>query len=902
MRDVWQFLLLGLGTSAAYVLAAQGMVLIHRGSGVVNFAQAAFAMLGAYGTWEAQKAGLPGGLALVAGVLVAAAGGALLHLAVMRRLEGASQLSRVIATLGAAIVVQTALSLHYSDDTLFPRQLFLDSSTTVFGVKVSSYYLAIFGIAVVLTAALWAVYRFTLFGLQTSAVAENRRGAAALGRSPERVGLINWALGAAVAGLAGGLVTPVIGLSVTTLSLLLLPALAAGLLGSFTSFWLALLGGLIIGVGQSELTRYDVGQGWSDAFPFLIVLAVLVFRSRTLPERNQVQARLPGIGSGRIRLPAVIGATVVVGVLAGQLTGDGPGAMIFSATTAVLLLSSVVVTGYAGQVSLAQLALAGIGAFASARLAGTQGFTFWEALIAGIVITLPVGAIVGLPALRARGVNLAIVTLGLALVINSVVLSNDKYTGGLAGTVVPAPSFFGIDLDPTLYPNRYAVLCVVLFALAAVLVANLRRGRIGRQLIAVRGNERAAVALGINVTAIKLYAFTVGSGLAALGGALMAFRSSNVLFSEYGVLSGISLLGFIVVGGIGYIGGSVFGALLATGGIATWVFGSLVSNVDDWLALLAGVGVIVTIMLQPDGVAGQMANDLGKRLPRRRDTMLPEAVKPERRPESVLEVSGLGKRFGGVVALDDVSFSVRSGEIVGLIGPNGAGKTTTIDAISGHTRGYAGSIALDGQALDGSSPTRRSRAGVGRSFQSLELFEDLSIEDNLRVAAEQPSARTYLTDLVRPGRRPLTPVAVAAVREFELADDLGRRPSELSYGRRRLVGIARAVAGTPNVLLLDEPAAGLDERESRELSTLLRRLADEWNFAILLVEHDVNLVMSISDRVVALDFGRVIASGAPDEVRRSPAVIEAYLGGEHADPPAPPTPPTAPRGSAQVAR
>jgi ABC-type branched-subunit amino acid transport system ATPase component len=230
-----------------------------------------------------------------------------------------------------------------------------------------------------------------------------------------------------------------------------------------------------------------------------------------------------------------------------------------------------------------------------------------------------------------------------------------------------------------------------------------------------------------------------------------------------------------------------------------------------------------------------------------------------------------------VIALDDFSLTIPPGQVTGLIGPNGAGKTTFIDAVTGFTK-YSGEILIDGRDLRRSSARQRAQAGLGRSFQSLELFDDLTVADNLRVAADKRTTWSYLGDLVHPASTSLSPAAVAAVREFALGPDLDRRPSELSFARRRMVGIARTIAASPGVMLLDEPAAGLDEVESRELGTLVRRLATEWNLAILLVEHDIELVMRVCDEVAVLDFGRKIAQGTPEEIRGDPSVIAAYLG------------------------
>jgi ABC-type branched-subunit amino acid transport system ATPase component len=244
-----------------------------------------------------------------------------------------------------------------------------------------------------------------------------------------------------------------------------------------------------------------------------------------------------------------------------------------------------------------------------------------------------------------------------------------------------------------------------------------------------------------------------------------------------------------------------------------------------------------------------------------------------------LVVENLTVRFGAVSAVAGISFAVAPGEVVGLIGPNGAGKTTVIDAVTGFVRANSGSITLGGQAIEKASATQRAKLGLRRSFQSLELFEDLSVEDNVRAGADTgASPLSWLTDLFWPGTHPLSSTAAAAIQNFELRDDLDALPEQLAYGKRRLVGIARAVASGPSIVMLDEPAAGLDETESMELAALIRRLADDHGMGVLLVEHDVPLVMSACDRIVCIDFGQVIADGSPEEIRADAAVVAAYLG------------------------
>jgi ABC-type branched-subunit amino acid transport system ATPase component len=238
----------------------------------------------------------------------------------------------------------------------------------------------------------------------------------------------------------------------------------------------------------------------------------------------------------------------------------------------------------------------------------------------------------------------------------------------------------------------------------------------------------------------------------------------------------------------------------------------------------------------------------------------------------------IGVRFGGTVAVDGVSMTLQPGEVVGLIGPNGAGKTTLIDVATGFVQPTSGEVLLDGRIISAVSAQQRVHLGVARAWQSLELFSVMTVEENLRTAAERGTLRAYLSDLVWPRRRPLPDMARAAIRIFGLQDVLQAYPDSLPYATRRLVGIARAVAAGPSVLLLDEPAAGLDERSTRELSVLIRKLARQWGIAVLLVEHDVAMVMDTCDRVVAVEFGREIVTGTPEVVRSHPRVIEAYLG------------------------
>ena len=364
-------------------------------------------------------------------------------------------------------------------------------------------------------------------------------------------------------------------------------------------------------------------------------------------------------------------------------------------------------------------------------------------------------------------------------------------------------------------------------------MANLRRSRTGRRLVAVRTNERAAASLGISVVGVKLFAFSVSAGIAAVAGILVAFSFPTIRYEGFNVFESINAVGNAVIGGLGFVLGAAVGALSAVGGLGTEALERWI-DLGAWAPVVGSVLVIVILLANQNGAADSLVRRLGplaRRLrlgPRPRPVPALPEVELEEVVPAPLTVRDLTVRFGTVVAVDDVSFEVGPGEVVGLIGPNGAGKTTVIDAVTGFVKPATGSISLGDRPIEKLRPNRRAALGLRRSFQSLELFEDLDVEDNIRAGAEQGvSRRTWVTDLFWPGVHSLSSTAIAAIRGFALEDELHARPEELSFGRRRLVGIARSVASGPSVVLLDEPAAGLDEGESRELAGLIRRLAEE---------------------------------------------------------------------------
>ena len=910
------YMVLGLAAGSVYSMTAFGTILVYRGSGVVNFAGGALATVGTFVFYDlADQDHVPWPVAMVAGTLVSGLLGAATYLLVMKPMRKTSSLTRTIATLGVFVIVNAALLIAEPSSELNVRSFYPSGAWHVATGLVLGYnQLILLAISVFTAISLSMFWGRTMFGLRTTAVAENQRSASALGISPDVVATVNWFLGCGLAGLAGVLLVPILGLQIATITTLLFPSLAAALVGRMDRFLPALVGGLAIGIGESLVAGYfPTTPGLTVVVPFAGVLGLMLLRGQGIPSRGYLRDRLPEVGKGRVRpVPFLIALAALLGVAWG-FGPDYANAMIVTAGTAIVLLSVVLVTGYAGQISLCQFALGGIGAFVTGRLVAAFHVPLLLAIVLAILVALAAGVMVGVPALRSRGVSLAVLTLGFAIVLQELVFDNSSLVGIFGDSIGPL-RIFGFDLDASIYPARYATFAIIVFLLLALLVAKVRRGTLGRRLLAVRGSERAAAALGINVYAAKLFAFSLGAGIAAIGGMVLAFQLPTLVYSSsYDYSLSINALVYTVIGGLGFLAGPIISsASVAPGGLVYQLLDFLRQGHDELLMLIGGIGMILVLWSAPDGMAKQMSDQLTavRRVLRARlllrlsrlsaapgdGTSIPvRGARPsapgatasgqtaERVPPQSLTIRDLAVSFGGVRALDGVSVDLHPGEILGLIGPNGAGKTTLIDAITGFVNVSRGSIELNGRRLEGMSVAKRSRCGVQRSFQNLELFEDLTVYENLQVACDPRGTGRYITDLILPRKSLLSARAEQIVSLFDLEKDLTRKVRELPYGRRRLCAIARAAAATASVLLLDEPAAGLGGVEVAEVSRLVTELAKQHGVAVLIIEHNIDLIMEICDRVVVLDFGKQIAHGTPTQVRSDPRVLEAYMGEEVKD-------------------
>jgi sulfate-transporting ATPase len=812
---------------------------------------------------------------------------------VYRPLRHAPPLAKAVASLGVLVVLQGAMANRMGTTPAIVKAIYPTNAWSWQGVNIPSdrvyFALTIVGLTLVITA----LYRWTRFGLDTRAVAESETGAYVSGISPDRIALLNWMLAAAVTGAAGILIAPLSPVVPSTYTLYVVPALAAAVVGRFQYLIPTVIAGIGIGMIQAWLVYLSGKYSWMPAsgvgeiVPLVVMLIALLATGRAMPERGAVlRSHLGRAPRPRTYVVPIIFGTIVGTVALFVSSGGWRVAVIVSMIYGILALSLIVVTGYAGQVSLAQLALAGVGAFMLSYLTVDWGVPFPIAPLLAATAAAVVGVLVGLPALRLRGLTLGVVTLALAAGIEAIWFRNSDFVNSF-GNNVKAPKIFGLDLGIGVgaeFPRReFGFMCLVVLVLVAFGVARLRTSAFGSAMLAVRANERSAAGIGVNVVFVKVVSFAIASFIAGIAGCLLAYRQSIVTWETFAAIAGLTIVSTAYLSGITSVFGGVQAGIIGAGGFIFYALSQLFNVTGDTFIIVTGILLIFTLMRNPEGVAvinHELADKFWAWQARRKRAKLPVAATPPapapvtRTPPTaetpiVLEVEGLTVQYGGVVAVSDAALRVPAGAIVGLIGPNGAGKTSAIDAITGFAKA-SGTVTLDGTRIDALPTHQRVRRGLARTFQQLELYDDLTVEENVSAAAfgVRGEARRGAV------QRALDLVGIAELRERDAGD--------LSQGQRQLVSIARACAADPKVILLDEPAAGLDTTESRWLGDRIRNISANGT-GIMLVDHDVALVLDICDYIYVLDFGEVIAEGDPAHVRSNRAVADAYLGHAHGE-------------------
>lgn len=644
----------GLGTGAVYALLAIGLVVTYRGSGVINLAHGALAGWSAYVFYDLRANGryplvVPGPwrnvtfgagqrptfvTALLITLVTAVVIGLVIHALVYRPLRASPALAKVVASVGVMLYLQSMITVRFESGTaLLPKVLPGGTFHLTDRILLAHDALWLLIGAGLLAAGLTAASRRTRVGLATLAASESEKGAVLLGYDPERLGAVSWVMASVLAGVVGVLAAPLFELSPLLFTQLLVPALGAGLVARFASIPAAAVAAVAIGAGQAMLSPLQQDVGWlprvglRDGAVFVTIVVAMVLVGKRLPTRGTVErGRLAAVAPAthRTRSPVIVAGATIIGFVV--LPSEWGSALLTSVIFTSLALSLVVLTGYVGQTSLAQAAIAGIAGFALSRLTERFGVPFPLAPLLAALVATAFGVLVGVPALRVRGVNLAIVTLAGGIALSELLFKNPSFVGDVrtGGAKVRPPHLGPLDLglqtagDP--YRPHFGVFVTVVVALLALAVANLRRAATGRAMLAVRGNENAAAAAGVNVAATKLMAFGVSSFIAGVGGTLLAYRFGSISDASFGLFASLTLLAFAYVGGITSVAGALVAGAVCAGGIGFKAMDSLWAHAGvrfgRWELVVGAVGLVVTAVKNPDGLAATGALVLRRRTAR----------------------------------------------------------------------------------------------------------------------------------------------------------------------------------------------------------------------------------------------------------------------------------------------
>jgi ABC-type branched-subunit amino acid transport system ATPase component/ABC-type branched-subunit amino acid transport system permease subunit len=915
----------GVISGMVFGLLAIGIVLVYRATRVINFAVGNMGVVGAgLIALLVINYHVPFWLAVIAGLLAGTAYGAIIDLVVIRRLFDAPRVIVLVATIGVA---QLSLAILVGYPQIEPSGLpfpkAIGATHTIGSVDIAGPELAILIVVPIVALLLaWFLGRTTV-GKSVKASAENRDLARLAGISPKRVSTMVWAIAGALATLSLSLVAAQAGTADNLAALgpaTLVRALAAAVIAGMTSFWRAFVAGIAIGVVQALITFNFLDQpGLTDFLVLVAVLIAVYFQSRQqsgetenvlfVPKRRPIPPRLAdrwwAKHFDRLGFVALGVVAVVVPIIVSQ-----PSRHLLYTTILVFALAGLsltILTGWLGQVSLGQMAFAGIGAFLAAgfhrgitvtigigntRLfdAAVQPLAFGPSILLAAVVTALIAAIIGLGALRVRGLLLAVSTFAFAEAASQFLYNQPILSGGFAQAVpFPRDDFFGLNVDSQ---RSYYFVVLAVVALWLLITARLRRTGVGRTTIGVRDNPWGAAAYTVRSTRVKLRAFALAGLMAGMAGALLAGATQQVQFEQfYTVEDSLALVSIVVIGGLGSVAGPFLGAL--------WVIGlpSFFPGNDVVPLLTSSIGLLFLLLYFPGGFVqiAYGAKDTflawcDRRLgPSEAEAPAARATVPVRSARPAVETTApalqtrdVSVHYGGIAAVDQVSIEVGADEVVGLIGTNGAGKSTLMNAIGGFIPSR-GVVELFGQPISSASAVVRARHGLGRTFQAATLFPELTVRETVQLALE---AR---------GRTGLIAASLCLPRSLRLerrrrteADEiigflgLGRYAqayiADLSTGTRRIVELAGLLALDARLLCLDEPTAGLAQRETEAFGPLIGEIRSELGAAVLVIEHDMPLIMGVSDRVYCLELGRIIAEGPPEEVRRDAAVIASYLG------------------------
>jgi ABC-type branched-subunit amino acid transport system ATPase component/ABC-type branched-subunit amino acid transport system permease subunit len=912
-------------------LIAMGIVLVYRSTRVINFAVGdlgvpAAALLGSM----AGAHGWPYWPAFIAAILVGTLAGAVVELTVIRRLFHAPRVIVLVATIGVAQLaraVTLALPEYNTGVAQFQFPIPITGEWHLrSGIVLRSGQVMALIIVPLITVALWWLLGHTAFGESVRASVANPDLARLTGINPKMISTAVWA----ISGFLSATAVILISTESQTSDLIsvgpntLLRGMAAALVGRMVSFPKAVIAAVVIGIVDQVLVfNYPDNNGLVQFLLFLAVIVLVAQRSRTAdagtesfqfaPRHHVVSDRLRDLWWVR-RLPQFVGALAIAfAIVLPLVLTESAKHLTFSQVLAFALcaVSVTVLTGWAGQLSLGQMAFAGIGALSAAALVRGAHFTFglWGidlfsvsipdvpfawALLLGAVVACATATLIGITALRVRGLLLAASTLAFGIAAQAYIFRQPVLSLGKTTVSLQREDIGPFDLTHRNLGFYYFTLTVLV--VAVVIVGRLRRSGIGRTIIGVRENEQAAEALTVSPTRAKLTAYALGGFIAGFGGAILGAMVRTVGFTErfYKVDDSFALVSMAVIGGLGSTAGAIMGAVWVVGLPALWPDNDLVPLFSS------SIGLLIILLYIPGGftqISYWMRDQLFNRIERRLGPLPAKAtVEPpsslrsaaaaadaRTNPDgSVLAVHAITVNFGGLVAVDAVDFRAMRGQVVGLIGANGAGKSTLLNAIGGYVPSR-GRVELLGRDVTNKAAFQRAALGLGRTFQAALLFPELTVREVVELALEARQHTSFWSTalfLPRSGRLERRRRTEAS----ELIDFLGLGRyadsfiAELSTGTRRIVELAALLAVAPRVICLDEPTAGVAQREAEAFGPLIKRLQAELSATLVVVEHDLPMILSITDYVYCLEAGSVIAEGLPADVRANPLVVASYLG------------------------
>jgi ABC-type branched-subunit amino acid transport system ATPase component/ABC-type branched-subunit amino acid transport system permease subunit len=924
-------LFIGVVRGLMIALIAMGIVLVYRSTRVINLA------VGDMGVPSAALLGVMAGAhgwpywpAFIAAVLIGTLAGAVIEIAVVRRLFRAPRVILLVATIGVAQLMQ-AITYALPDYRTGSLRSVYPSPITgewhiAFGIVVRGPQLLAVIMVPIITVALWWLLGHTRFGEAVRAAVSNPDLARLTGISPKMVSTAVWA----IAGFLSATAVILIATEASSSDLIsigpntLLRGLAAALVGRMVSFPKAVIGAIVIGVVDQILVfNFASSTGLVQFALFIAVVILVAQRSRTVdmdtesfqfaPRHHVVSARLKELWWVRQLPRLVAGVSLLIAIVLPLFVHESARHLTYAEILAfaICAMSVTVLTGWGGQLSLGQMAFAGIGALGAAALVrgaqftvGIAGFDlvsvsvpqvpFGWALVLGAILGCLTAAVIGVTALRVRGLLLAASTLAFAIAAQSYVFRQPILSLGRQTVRLPRSDIGPFPLTERNLGYYYFTLTVLVVVL--LVISRLRQSGIGRTIIGVRENENAAAAMTVSPVRAKLTAYALGGLLAGLGGALLGGLIVSIGYTDrfFRVQDSLTLVSIAVIGGLGSIAGAVIGAVWVIGLPAFWPHNNVVP------LLTSSIGLLIILLYIPGGftqIAYYARDALFRRIEKRLPPPPPKAtVEPPTslslaggRAEfamngdgTALACTGLTVRYGGLVAVNSVDLHAMPNEVVGLIGSNGAGKSTLLNAIGGFVPS-TGHVNLLGREISDEGAYRRARLGLGRTFQAALLFPELTVREVIELALEARgstsfwSAAMFLPRSYRQERR-------RRAEATELIDFLGlgryadRFVAELSTGTRRIVELAGLLAVAPRVICLDEPTAGVAQREAEAFGPLIKRIQTELDATLVVVEHDLPLILGIADRLYCLEAGSVIAEGAPQDVRANPAVIASYLG------------------------